>query len=583
MALQKTLEQQNRDRELKAQVMKRFKHIRHLISEGELNDAEKALAELRSLDDYAEDIKSLHELIELARKLNTDTTELALNRQLILKESTDAMKLPDRYNTELKRDAPDPYNEPPSPLEELLDRKISMKITDMPLQEFAMQLGSLEGLNVADPMNVVFSNDAIKDKKFSANFKDVPLRALFEYISRNLGVDFNVVGNLIWVTASTNKDATGAPLETRIIPLRNGIIPKVPEGIAVNTKVAFTSGVEEDTDLETALKNFYAKSKTGGSYTIFPTRNMLIINDTLANIRKVEKLVKALDKAPCQVVIEARFMTVSQKDLRDVGAEIKHYNGGKTGEKIEADNSHNANISDFLTQLGTIESDNVAGYGGLSLSGIIGNRSFDLILTAIENKTSTVTISAPRITTLNNRTARIRKGDKKYYFEQYTLQTVDHGDAGSYNVLVPSGKPSSLALGITFDVKVNIGNDGKTILLGLKPEIINFIQWEDYTSSETTTANKVTTTTPTQVMLPRTHEQTIAASVAINSGETVILGGMVENTEARVLKKIPLLGDIPYLGKLFQHVTESSEPTNLLIFVTATIINEKGEYVIVND
>jgi type II secretory pathway component GspD/PulD (secretin) len=182
---------------------------------------------------------------------------------------------------------------------------------------------------------------------------------------------------------------------------------------------------------------------------------------------------------------------------------------------------------------------------------------------------------------LNNRTARIRKGDKLYYFEEYKLQTVDNGDKGKDQILVPSGKPTAMALGITFDVKPNVGVDGKTILLGLKPEIITFQAWEDYSSSQTTTENKVTTTTGTQVKLPRTHEQTIATSVAINSGETVILGGMVENRETTEVRKVPLLGDIPYLGALFTHVEKVHEPMNLLIFVTATVLNANGEYVIV--
>ncbi|MBQ2337092.1 MAG: hypothetical protein II381_12315, partial [Victivallales bacterium] len=187
---------------------------------------------------------------------------------------------------------------------------------------------------------------------------------------------------------------------------------------------------------------------------------------------------------------------------------------------------------------------------------------------------------APRILALNNRTARIRKGDKMIYFEEYGLQTVDNGDKGKEQILVPSGKPTALPLGITFDVIPSVGADNRTILLGLKPEIVNFVQWEDYASTKTVTENKVTSTVDTNILLPRTHEQTIATAVSINSGETVILGGMVENRETNEVHKIPYLGDIPFLGRLFTHTAKTNEPTNLLIFVTATIIDENGEYVI---
>lgn len=581
-SLQEELDRGNRERALHTSVMKRFSLIRNQIAERRLDDAERNLAELKTLDEFQDECKSLQDLIDLARKLNPDTTELALNRELILNESTDMLKLPTSYNETLHITSPTPYEAPPSALEELLEKRVSMQITNMSLDEFAMTLGNLDGLNVADPMNVIFSNDTIKSKTFSANFKDVPLKELFAFISRNLGVDFNIVDNLIWVTAAT-EGMTGVPLETQVIPLGHGIIPKVPEGLAVNDRIGVGGGSEEDDDLETALKAFYATSKTGGTYTLFRTRNMLLINDTRANIRRVEELVKTLDKIPYQVLIEARFLTVSQSDLHDIGVELRHYNGGHTGETIFPDNNSNANLSHFATELGAITSGNPQGFGGLSVSGILGNRSFDILLSAIESKDSTVNISAPRVTTMNNRTARLRKGDKRYYFEQYNLQTVDNGDKGKDQILVPTGRPAALPLGITFDVKVNVGNDGKTIFLGLHPEIISFLKWEDYATTETSTANNVTTTTHTNVLLPRTHEQSIAASLAIHSGETVILGGMVENATRRITRKIPVLGDIPYIGALFRHTTETTEPTNLLIFVTATVIDENGRYIVIDD
>ena len=90
----------------------------------------------------------------------------------------------------------------------------------------------------------------------------------------------------------------------------------------------------------------------------------------------------------------------------------------------------------------------------------------------------------------------------------------------------------------------------------------------------------MTSIVDTNILLPRTHEQTIATAVSINSGETVILGGMVENRETNEVHKIPFLGDIPFIGRLFTHTSKTNEPTNLLIFVTATIIDENGEYVI---
>ena len=79
--------------------------------------------------------------------------------------------------------------------------------------------------------------------------------------------------------------------------------------------------------------------------------------------------------------------------------------------------------------------------------------------------------------------------------------------------------------------------------------------------------------------LPITYNHEISTSVKLQSGETVVLGGMLSEATTKTVKKIPLLGDIPWIGWLFRHTTTTNVPQNLLIFVTAHILNEKGEYV----
>ncbi|MBR6057156.1 MAG: hypothetical protein IKP58_03195, partial [Victivallales bacterium] len=89
--------------------------------------------------------------------------------------------------------------------------------------------------------------------------------------------------------------------------------------------------------------------------------------------------------------------------------------------------------------------------------------------------------------------------------------------------------------------------------------------------------------TMAQIKLPRTNEQMIATSVNVESGETVVLGGLLEQTKSKEVRKIPLLGDLPLIGFLFRRTINSYEPKNLLIFVTARIINNRGEYIKVRD
>lgn len=575
------MEQEARKRALEAQVRRRFALVRELITARQFDKAEEILSTMDSLSEKRDEIAALRNLNALARDMGLNETELAINRQRVLNEAATLQLVPDSYNTVVNI-TPDlePEFIPMGELEELLTRKISLKVNNLPLSSLAEQLQELDELNIADSLNIIFSDDAVKNKTFSCNFKGVPLFEVFTYISKNLGVSFSVSDHLIWVNPAPT--GSGYHLETRIIHLRHGAVPKVPEGLGVNGQTSFASSTEEDNDMDTALKAFYAGCVTGGSYAIYPNRNLLIVTDTRERLRELEKIIHELDKPPLQAVIEARFITISESDLRDVGVEFTKANGGKGGENLTPDNQTNANISNFFTELGTIKKKNPEGVAAMTISGILGNRSYDMLISAIQNKSSSVIVSAPRVTALNNRTARIRKGDKLYYFEEYTVQAIDQGDKGTNQVLVPRGKPATLQVGITIDVKVNIGNNLQTILLGLKPEIINFLRWEDYISTQSETVDKETHTYVTNVMLPRTHEQGVSTSVAIRSGETVILGGMVENAKTTTIKKVPFLGDIPLIGALFRHTETRETPTNLLIFVTATIVNEQGEYVIYN-
>jgi type IV pilus assembly protein PilQ len=196
------------------------------------------------------------------------------------------------------------------------------------------------------------------------------------------------------------------------------------------------------------------------------------------------------------------------------------------------------------------------------LSGILGNTTYQAVLDALQQSSSSKTLSAPRVTVTNNRRARIHRGSKRYYFEEYDLQSVDLGDLGKGTKLVPTGKPKELELGYVLDVKVNAGNDGRTVMLALRPEITDFAGWDEFESAR----------------LPIVDKNELATTVVVGSGETVVLGGMINKLETSEVQKVPFLGDLPVLGYLFRHKETNDEPQHLLIFVTATLIGSSGEF-----
>lgn len=555
-------------RELRAAVRKRLDQVHDSLSRKQLDEAEANLRPLLKQEFFAEEIRLLQEAIQVARELTPQQALAEASGKRMLHESEKGMILPGTYgNTVVIGASLEPIELPPGPMEELVNRKVTINLDNAGIAELVAVLNQ-DGLNVV-------ADDALEAAKtLTIRVQDVPLKELFSYIARNMGVEFHLGENLVWITEG-DQGPGGPKLETRILRLRQGFIPEVPQGAGAQGATdtgTVAIAAEEDNDLDDVLTALMADSPEGATFRIFRNRNILVVRDSRENLRLIENLVREFDKPPYQVVIEARFMTISQNDLKDVGVEITQKLKDKNGQDLvddhNADGPNAAKETNLLTSLGALAADAESGVGFLQLNGVLGRRAFDIAISALESKKSSTVLSSPKVTVMNNRSARIRKGDTLKYFEEFDIETVQAGQYTTNYVLVPTGTPTDLLLGITFDVRVNIGNDGRTVLLGLKPEIVEFMEWQTYASGGTTS-----------VRLPYTYDQKVATTVGVSSGQTVVLGGMLENTKSNQVKQVPLLGDLPLIGYLFRHTEVINIPTNLLIFVTAHVINSRGEYV----
>jgi type IV pilus assembly protein PilQ len=566
------------------------------VNEKRYREAEALLASLRTQPYYQEEVAKLTLAIEQGVTAQGLRAAQAVSAQQAVREVEDRLLLPATYGKTLVISAETGNRElPMGAMEKLVNRPVSMKLQDAGVKELIAALSEIEGLNV-------IADQALKEeRRISVSVSDVMLRELLAYMSANMGLDFHVGENLIWVTAARKKPATGAELETRYFKLQRGFIP-VLDSVATDAKTPLPSA-PEDSDLEDALKLFFADSGEGTVYRIFRNRNVLLVRSTRENLRVVEELLKMLDQEPLQVLIEARFVTIRQGELFKLGLTLNRLVVPPKSSQMPSDAQGNAqdNIIGFQ-ELSPIVSSKVINYnkttgavdsvvqtfkdqtqmsealsrkrfeafgtlpGSLTLSGILGNTTYQAVLDALQQSSSSKTLSAPRVTVANNRRARIHRGSKRYYFEEYDLQSVDLGDLGKGTKLVPTGKPKELELGYVLDVKVNAGNDGKTVMLALRPEITDFAGWDDFESTR----------------LPVVDKNELATTVVVGSGETVVLGGMINKTETEQVQKVPYLGDIPVLGYLFRFKETNEEPQHLLIFVTATLIGSGGEYIEVN-
>jgi type IV pilus assembly protein PilQ len=208
---------------------------------------------------------------------------------------------------------------------------------------------------------------------------------------------------------------------------------------------------------------------------------------------------------------------------------------------------------------------------------ILGKNDLTATISALEQSGESQTLSAPRLTVLNNRPASISDGQVQYYYEEYAVASIVQQYYTAATIL-PSGKPTKVTAGAELNVLASISGDGKSILLALNPKVNTQVILVDYnTITQPGTSNAFTIRLPTY----RTSE--LATRVVVKSGETVVMGGVLERDRSTYVESVPVLGEIPIIGPLFRRRTENDTPRYLLVFVTATIVKDSGEFLVYDE
>jgi type IV pilus assembly protein PilQ len=169
----------------------------------------------------------------------------------------------------------------------------------------------------------------------------------------------------------------------------------------------------------------------------------------------------------------------------------------------------------------------------------------------------------------------------QYYYEEYSVATTV-GQYYTASSWVPSGKPTKVTAGAELNVMASISGDGRSILLALNPRVNTSVQLVPYTTLVQPNSGGGSNSTFT-ISLPQYRTQELSTRVVVKSGETVVMGGVLEREKSTYVESVPVLGDIPIIGALFRRRTESDTPRYLLIFVTATIVKDTGEFLVYDD
>ena len=309
----------------------------------------------------------------------------------------------------------------------------------------------------------------------------------------------------------------------------------------------------------------------------------LFIRDTPSNHKIIGQIIKTLDEERAQIDIETRFVEFKLTDSDEIGinwgSTFLWYDWGPApdvspvppesvpGRKVprwrfRGINPTTGSVDDLIRFTTTTTT-------GMDLSiAKLNTNKLDLFIHALEKEGKANLLSSPKVTTISGRAADIQITTKHPYIEKekVTYQQYQSGGQTFVLTLVEQTK-ADVVLGIKLNVTPTVGKAG-IINLDLKPKVEVLL--ERLHTFEHVSAN---------LGWPVVDTRGCETQVRIKNGETVVLGGLIEDDHKVDVKKVPVLGDIPLLGNLFRNRYVYRIKRNLLIFVTATLINPRGEAV----
>jgi len=413
--------------------------------------------------------------------------------------------------------------------------KISLDFQDIEVRRVLQLLADFTGINMV-------AADTVQGN-ITLRLKDVPWDQALDIVLKTKNLDKRRNGNVIWIAPipelikSEEDEAKAIAQSIKLAPIQSEYIKLSYAKAADILKL-----IEESRDSKGAASNRTAGSDSLALESLLSSRgsavadtrtNTLIVNDTAVNIDKIRKMIDLLDVSVKQVMIEARIVRASTDFTKEMG--VKWGKDSDTGGwKYEIERPDNLNVD-----LGAVTpgASRIA-FGLISLSDFM----LDLELSAVQADGYGEVISTPKVMTADKQAAKIESGTKIPYTSS---------SGGGANA-VP--KTEFIDATLSLDVTPSITPDGKVMMK------LNI------------TKDAPSTPTPTGQLT--ISKNSIDTNVLVDNGETVVLGGIFEQENISSQTKVPFLGDIPYIGRLFRRDLKTDNKRELLIFVTPRIVND---------
>ena len=409
--------------------------------------------------------------------------------------------------------------------------KLSLNFQDIDVRSVLQLIADFTNLNLV-------ASDTVQGG-ITLRLQNVPWDQALDLVLKTKGLDKRKIGNVLLVApadeiaARERQELESQKQIAELAPLRRELL-QVNYAKAADIAKLFQSVTSAE-----------AKIDERGSITVDERTNNIIAYQTQDRLDELRRIVAQLDIPVRQVMIEARIVEANVDYDKSLGV--------RWGGSIQNKGNWNASgVNGSSTTIGTpgststnspfVDMGTVGNTSGIGIAFITDNVLLDLELTAMEKTGNGEIVSQPKVVTSDKETAKILKGTE-----------IPYQEASSSGATSVSFKEASLSLEVTPQITPD-----NRIIMEVK-----------VTKDEPDYLNKVQD-------VPPIKKNEVNAKVLVNDGETIVIGGVFSNTQSKVVDKVPFLGDVPYLGRLFRRDVVSEKKSELLVFLTPRIMNNQA-------
>ncbi len=335
---------------------------------------------------------------------------------------------------------------------------------------------------------------------------------------------------------------------------------KSVEGDGNNNRVSMPTGgttIETSTEsdfwrqLEVAVAAMIGKGE-GRSIVVSPQASLMTVRAYPNELREVRNFISAAEsRLKRQVILEAKILEVTLNDGYQQGVNWSNIAKAVGSGSVTINRPASALAGDTISQV-------IGGQTNITIT----DGHFESVLSFLDTQGDVNVLSSPRVTAANNQKAMIKVGGDEYFVTDLSFS----GANNEYSEGGPNIELTPFFSGISLDVTPQI-DDNNGVLLHVHPAVID-VKTEEKTIQLGTTAE------PYILPLAKTSVRESDSIIHAQSGDVVVIGGLMKSSFNEVVSKVPVLGDVPLLGHLFRNVNRQKQKTELVILLKPSVVGE---------